>query len=584
MRNWKRMVALGMTAAMLLTSTALPVSAAEIETEESVGAEQGSGYVLMNIPYAEFYEAEGNNDKAIDVFTSATKSKVRTVGLAGGSYHADDSGDAILGVTYPVKVPEGVDLSAYKEVVDSDVVEITVTNRGQTSTTTLQGADALFENPSYSWYELSEVPAYYKELTVEADGSFSFGKAVGEVTTTEAVEPRFTTNTTYGDYQLEVTLPEELSADDTVINAVLVSTTEGHDYGMRHLENIWRKSELAWCTGYTEAVHNCPTSSEPYMQMVGEHINKVTYYTSKGIYVIPMAEEAYVMPRIAASVKVEDAAVEAGTTTVTVEGLKAGVTPVYTVDGLSGAKVENGTLTFPTSAAAGKYTLQVADEKDEYVALTADFVLSSSKATVAFDAASGSLKAVSGATADAVSAYAKNITSVSVDGKAYASSGRGATVIVNPDGTIKADAAPIAAVGSYKIEITATGYPVCAFTYVVAEKTPDATVTPKPTAKPTAAPKVKLAKQTIKKVTPGKKKITVTWKKNKKASGYQVVVYANKSCKKVVKTVNIKKNTKTKVVIKKLKSKKTYYVKVRSYQKKGKVYGKFSKAKKVKVK
>ena len=62
-------------------------------------------YVLMNIPYAEFYKAEttGNNI-AVDAFTSATKNKTRTKGLAGGSYHENADGSKIDGITYAVKV------------------------------------------------------------------------------------------------------------------------------------------------------------------------------------------------------------------------------------------------------------------------------------------------------------------------------------------------------------------------------------------------------------------------------------------------------------------------------------------------
>jgi len=61
-----------------------------------------------------------------------------------------------------------------------------------------------------------------------------------------------------------------------------------------------------------------------------------------------------------------------------------------------------------------------------------------------------------------------------------------------------------------------------------------------------------------------KKKITVSWKKVKKAKGYQVEVSAKKNFKKSV----FKKFTaKTKLNIKnkKIKSKKTYYVRVRAY-------------------
>ena len=55
-------------------------------------------------------------------------------------------GSDITGITFPVKVTEGMDLSKYTKVTDEDSVEITVTNRGQTSTTTYTGKDALYEN------------------------------------------------------------------------------------------------------------------------------------------------------------------------------------------------------------------------------------------------------------------------------------------------------------------------------------------------------------------------------------------------------------------------------------------------------
>lgn len=56
-------------------------------------------------------------------------------------------------------------------MTDEDSVEITVTNRGQTSTTTYTGKDALYENASYAYYTLHEVPSYYKEASVDADGN-----------------------------------------------------------------------------------------------------------------------------------------------------------------------------------------------------------------------------------------------------------------------------------------------------------------------------------------------------------------------------------------------------------------------------
>lgn len=265
-------LAISLAAALVAGSSAVIVSAAP---EESLG----DTYVLMNIPYDEFYKADLNNDVKVDVFTSATKIKTRGT-LSAGSYHESNTGEKIDGVTFPVKVSKDVDLSKFKQVTDSDSYDITVTNRGKETTTTYAGKEALFENPTYSYYVLSETPSFYKELTVNADGSFSFGKTVGEAVEVKA-EADFTKDSKYGDYQLNLT-SEELQNVEKVYG-VIISTKEGNDYGLRHMENIWRNTALAWSTGYTTSVHSCPTSSDHYKAMAGQTIDKVTYYTSDGI-------------------------------------------------------------------------------------------------------------------------------------------------------------------------------------------------------------------------------------------------------------------------------------------------------------
>ena len=144
-------------------------------------AEKKETYVLMNIPYAAFYRSETtNNDVDVDVFTSATKNKTRTTGLAGGSYHENADGSQIDGITFAVKVDTSVDLTKYKEVKDTDKVDITVTNRGQTSTTTLEGKDTLFENETYAYYPLTEAPANYKEVSMDKDGKLVFSEVKGK--------------------------------------------------------------------------------------------------------------------------------------------------------------------------------------------------------------------------------------------------------------------------------------------------------------------------------------------------------------------------------------------------------------------
>ena len=134
---------------------------AEVNEDEftaEAGEEQTSGeaYVLMNIPYDDFYKAElKNNDVKVDTFTSATKQKTRSA-LAKGSYHVNADGSDITGVTFPVKVSDISVLKDKKQIKDDASVSITTTIKGKESTTDYNGKDALFESDTYSYYILSE--------------------------------------------------------------------------------------------------------------------------------------------------------------------------------------------------------------------------------------------------------------------------------------------------------------------------------------------------------------------------------------------------------------------------------------------
>ena len=111
--------------------------------------------------------------------------------------------------------------------------------------------------------------------------------------------------------------------------------------------------------------------------------------------------------------------------------------------------------------------------------------------------------------------------------------------------------------------------------------------TPAPSA-PTTAPKATVKKPAkVKGVTAKSKKkktMTISFKKLKNVSSYQISYSMNKKWKKA-KTVAVKKSV-SKKVIKKLKSKKLYYVRVRALRKSGskKMYGAWSTVKKVKIK
>lgn len=271
------------------------VSEDEFADEAGDGQTEGEAYVLMNIPYDDFYKAElKNNDVKVDTFTSATKQKTRS-SYAKGSYHVNSDGSDITGVTFPVKVSDISVLRDKKQIKDNDSVSITTAIKGKETTTEYKGKDALFESDSYSYYVLSKEPSYYKELTVGEDGSFTFSAIEGKSAAPEKkqVQAEFKTKSNHGDYQLKFDKTEFKSIinidTDTVYGAV-INTTDGTTYGLCHQENIWKGYELAWSTGYTTESNGCHLNSEHFESMIGKTIDSVTYYASNGIYTLDIAD------------------------------------------------------------------------------------------------------------------------------------------------------------------------------------------------------------------------------------------------------------------------------------------------------
>ena len=203
------------------------------------------GYVLMNIPYAEFYAGEGITE--VDGVSSATKNKPRTATLAGGSYHKNADGTDISGVIYPVYVEDLAMLSDFKQVTDADSVEITVTNRGQTTTTSFTGRDALFENEDHAYYVLDAAPNAYKTLTIE-DGKCSFSATTAVVENGEA-----TVTPNYSDHHADVVLTltsDALNANKATVSGAIVTAKDAGGaekaYALRHVAEIWRVSQIGW--------------------------------------------------------------------------------------------------------------------------------------------------------------------------------------------------------------------------------------------------------------------------------------------------------------------------------------------------
>ncbi|MBR0464627.1 MAG: hypothetical protein IJJ23_09675 [Clostridia bacterium] len=234
-------------------------------------AEENGAYVLMNIPYAEFYAAEVTDASAIDAVTSATLMKPRTGILAGGSYHVDPEGTDITGVTFPVYVEDAAVLATLggTEITDESSVSITVTNRGQESTTVYEGSDALFEAPSYSWYALAEAPAQYKTLTV-ADGQPAFSAVNTEAETVEA-----TARLVYDRHADQVIATNGLGGvlGEQQISGIILTADDGTRVGLRHIANIWSGPEI----GFT-------FDSAVYEALKGKAVSSIEILTRDGHY------------------------------------------------------------------------------------------------------------------------------------------------------------------------------------------------------------------------------------------------------------------------------------------------------------
>lgn len=270
----KQMLAGLLAAAAMASAVALPSFAAQpvLEEENCLGT-----YVLMNIPYGEFYAAEAEGGAQVDAVSSATRNKPRAGNLAGGSYHVNADGTDITGVTFPVKVLTPFALKGAKQVTDADAVDITVTLRGSTSTTHYAGAQALFENESYAYYVLDEEPAVYKTAWYDIFAKkWHFSEAKGSETVVEGVTGEVTSPARHTDWEIKLN-GFELDVSTNAVYGVVATADDGAEYALRHVVNVWRGTEIGF------------DAEDAYFDgLPGHTITKLVYYTQQGIYVLPV--------------------------------------------------------------------------------------------------------------------------------------------------------------------------------------------------------------------------------------------------------------------------------------------------------
>lgn len=406
-------------------------------------------YVSMNIPYADFYAAEINNTDAVDAVSSATNAKSIKNGegeLNEGTYNdynadtwvAGESRVNIKGVTYPVAVCRG------------DLAKLPQAQSAQSD---------------YYYTMLDSAPAVYKTLTVDGD-KLTFGKAECEAQKLET-GVSISTNSAWGDYQLEI----DTDAFDNakVYGVVLSAEKDGVTtaYGMRHQENIWRKTEIAWSSGIkTTEPHGNTLNSEHYVGLMGSTIQSVTYYTDAGVYTIDC--NAYVAKKFVSTLAVENAPADSGRTAVSMEDFPEDYDKQYVVTNAKGETVEGfacdgQSVSWTGTPTVGQYTLTVSDQSGVYAPVSTSFVLTSDAVVAAYDAQNIQLIRAEDAAEDDFSNYLANIASVTVGETSYNASGKRSVKIINDDGTINLEAksgetAIFEAGKTYSVEVTATGY------------------------------------------------------------------------------------------------------------------------------
>ena len=415
---------------------------------DKAGATEQFAYVIMNVPYDDFYKAEGVTAvDGVDAVTSATmkKSRMNTAdGLTAGTYYKtaeDEKSDAIRGVVCTVRVAK------------SDLAKLNA---------------SLTEHDDYYYTTLDSVPENYKELAIGKDGSYSFGKTTAAVDTETLKDTTvtFKTSSKYGDYQMKFST-NVLEKIGRAYGAT-VTTTDGTSYAMRSLENVWngKSLELAWSVGFTTTAHGNPLVSDDYVSMMGKTIKSVAFYTVDGkIYSLDC--EQYVPVKFATeNFAVENALADSGSTSVEMKDFPKDYEAEYKVtdakgNELEGASVKDGKISWTGTPATGKYTLTVSDKSGKYASFSTTFELQTSAMPAAYQASNLRVAGADGASAEELSSFLSNVSSVNVNGKNYSASGRGSVAVINSKGFVDLTTSPFTGMkagDTYKISVKATGY------------------------------------------------------------------------------------------------------------------------------
>ena len=560
-------------------------------------------YGTVNLPYADFYYGELNDvaenatmdldteDKAAsyresgmyDAVSSATTNKYKS--FFSNTYSEDNAngqGGSIIGVKdVNIAVPTSLYENAKKAISDNKECSnklLEIINSMTLSDTT---------------------PSEYKILN--GDGTLTAMKS--EVTEDTSDTLTIKTQSSYGQYEVDPVTSEDsplskLDAKDSLLG-IIVEDEDGNKYGMEHLENIWvgGKFSFAVTDGFKEK-HGNTIDYNRHEALQDKTIKKVTYLVKDGADIVINTNLKCKTLAKSDSIKAtaNDNFKDGATVSVDTTAVPSGSN--YTLSSVSMGKavltegtdytyaINTLTIKATDNTGVGSYSMVFTD--DTYSDIVVSFTLESGYKTG--DISINKNNQVTLPAGVSFEKYVNNITSIKING--VEKTGKGgikATDLFDADGNINFNATikgkdgsytPVFAdkSASYTIELTSTGYPSVSGTVQLNTSAPsNPTTEKKNNTTPSTTEKknnttpalkkanVKLSKPVLKVGKTTKNKAKVTWKKVKKATGYEIQ-YTTKGFgnKKATKTIKVSKAKITSAQLKKLTKKTKYKVRIRA--------------------
>lgn len=577
----------------MMTASMLPMSALAAEqivlnetageTESTPVAVDGYYYATINMQNADFYYGELNGVTASDSTEVGTEDKV-------AAYRAEGMYDTVTSATtqkstryatawYETEVANdetngeatGVNLYGIKDVqikVPVTVYDAIMAAQAEDGSTLAIVQDYL-KNAAYS---STAFMTEYKQLN--ADGTFT-AMVSDEGTTTVETDAALSTNTVWGDYQIDLGQNIKDYATTDNLYGIVVTDKNGNNYGMLHSDNTWLQTqEFSWAVDDVFSVHG--ENHVPYQRSNGLNggntISKITYLL-KGAPDVVVETDTYIKNRVDSTGSVIESKTTTNGTTVKLALENVPEDANYTVTSVvKGARhgtavdpanysydEETGVLTLSADCAGGDdYVVTMTDDKYSDIKI-------SGVAVEKYIAADSSIRKAKGS-----KTFALNATTNVADAVLKYTSSNTKIAKVDENGKVTVSKKSLGkAVITIAAEVTTTDRQGNTTTTVEATKDVTVKVNPK-NSKVSSLKSTKAGCATVKvaKVSGAKYQIQYSTSKSKIASG---------------KKVSTSSTTKT---LKSLKKGKNVYVRVRAYQKvKGTTYySDWSAVKSVKVK